>query len=268
MYCKLRRLELLRSGQLSDCELHVRYKDGCGRRCLRQFRCHKAILASSSVEFQHMIEDPDFMGIILVNDASPEAYEALLLYFYTYEIYSDINIEMCPELIKLSAKYKVPDFIDSYIRELSAQEWPLDKVMKIFQLADAQSRPAIMKLVEEKIRPNAVELLNSSTFVNLSVPQIRVLFIILKSLGTLPDLQLLLTLKKYQEYNKLGYDNMECFQEFVQVTNLFGNILFEPDGTLIVNQPEDKVEQAAEEEVHTDNESYQGNKTPSTSDEN
>lgn len=264
MYCKLRRLELLRSGQLSDCELHVRYKDGCGRRCLRQFRCHKAILASSSTEFQRMIEDPEFMGVMVVNDASPEAYEALLLYFYTYEIYSEINIEMCPELIQLSAKYKVPDFIDCYIRELSAQEWPLDKVMKIFQLADAQSRPAIMKLVEEKIRPNAVELLNSSTFVCLSVPQIRILFNILKSLGTLPDLQLLMTLKKYQEYNKLGYDNMECFQEFVQVTNLFGDILFEPDGTLIVHQPEDKVkpedkvETAAEEEIQQENESHQG----------
>lgn len=265
MYCKLRRLELLRSGQLSDCELHVRYKDGCGRRCLRQFRCHKAILASSSAEFQRMINDPEFVGVMVVDDASPEAYEALLLYFYTYEIYSEINIEMCPELIQLSAKYKAPDFIDSYLRQLSAQDWPLDKVMKIFQLADAQSKPAIVKLVEEKIRPNAVELLNSSSFVDLSVTQIKVLFSILKSLGTLPDLQLLMTLKKYQEHNKLGYDNMECFHEFVQVTNIFGDVLFEPDGTLIVNKPEETVEQATEEEIQK-KESNEENKRPSSAD--
>lgn len=58
--------------------------------------------------------------------------------------------------------------------------------------------------------------------------------IILKGANTIPDNELLVALKKYQKCNNLYYRNMSCFQQFVQVTHLFGDLLFEPDGTLAV----------------------------------
>lgn len=151
MFCKLRRLELLRSGQLSDCELHVWYMDKFKKSCCRQFQCHKVMLASASEEFERMFEETETrtrnMLVMNVNDASPDAYETLLLYIYTYEIYNDITIEMCPDLIYLATKYKMPDFVDGYIGKLANQNWPMGTVLKIFQLANEHNRPAMMKLV-------------------------------------------------------------------------------------------------------------------------
>ncbi|XP_034117620.1 kelch-like protein 40 [Drosophila albomicans] len=235
MYCKLRRLDLLRKGQLSDCELHVAYVDSCKKSCSRQFRCHKQMLASASTEFERLINDPEFernQRVILVEDASPDAYEALLLYIYTYEIYSAITVEMCCELIHLATKYNIPDFIDSYITKLADQNWPIGTVLKIFQLANEFNRPSIMELVGKKIAPVATQLLNDNSFLRLSLPQLKALMLILKSLGSIPDKQLLCALKKYQKCNNLHYSNMACFQEFVGVVNIFGQMLFEADGTL------------------------------------
>lgn len=249
MYCKLRRLDLLRNGQLSDCELHVTYLDKCGKRCRREFRCHKQMLVSASEEFQRLINDPDFeknKRVIIVDDASPDAYEALLLYVYTFEIYSDITVEMCAELIHLATKYNMPDFVDSYIKKLADQNWPIGTVLKIFQLANDHNRPAIMQLVGQKIVPIAAQVLNDNSFLSLSVSQLKALMIILKSLGTIPERQLLLALKKYQKCNNLHYGNMACFQQFVEVTNLFGEMLFEVDGTLAVDTKEGQVRKKSE----------------------
>lgn len=238
MYCKLRRLDLLRNGQLSDCELHVTYVDKCKKICSRQFHVHKQMLASASEEFQRLINNPDFernKRVIVVDDATPDAYEALLLYIYTYEIYSAITVEMCAELIHLATKYNMPDFVDSYIEKLADQHWPMGTVLKIFQLANDHKRPAIIKLVGQKIVPIATQVLNDNSFLRLSVAQLKALMIILKSLGTVPERQLLLALQKYQRCNNLHYGNMACFQQFVEVTNLFGEMLFEVDGTLAVD---------------------------------
>jgi len=244
MYCKLRRLDLLRNGQLSDCELHVTYVDKCNKRCSRQFHVHKQMLSSASEEFQRLINDTDFernRRVIVVDDATPDAYEALLLYIYTYEIYSAITVEMCAELIHLATKYNMPDFVDSYIEKLADQHWPMGTVLKIFQLANDHNRPAIMKLVGQKIVPIATQVLNDNSFLRLSVAQLKALMIILKSLGTIPERQLLLALKKYQKCNNLHYGNMACFQQFVEVTHLFGDMLFEVDGTLSVDGKQDPV---------------------------
>lgn len=244
MYCKVRRLELLRSGQLSDCELHVRNTDECQRPCGRKFRVHKAILASASPEFQRMINSPEFeknKRILVVDDASAEAYEALLLYFYTYEICSAIQVDIFSDLLQLSVRYNTPDFIDAYITKLATQELPMDKVMQIFQVANTHNRPDIMKLLGEKIEPVALQVLADNSFLRLNVRQLKVVIGILRSLGTVPDNQLLLALKKYQNCNNVRYGNMQCFQEFVEVTNMFGDMLFEPDGTLIVPEEDESV---------------------------
>ncbi|KAM8706465.1 hypothetical protein ACLKA7_010695 [Drosophila subpalustris] len=249
MYCKLRRLDLLRSGQFSDCELHVAYLDNCQKRCSRQFRVHRQMLSSASEEFQRLINHPDFeknKRVILVDDASPDAYEALLLYIYTYEIYSAITVEMCAEWILLATKYNMPDFVDSYIEKLADQHWPMGTVLKIFQLANDHNRPSIMKLVGEKIVPIATQVLDDNSFLRLSVGQLKALMIILKSLGTIPEWQLLLALKKYQKCNNLHYCNMACFQQFVEVTNLFGELLFEVDGTLAVDEKAGEVRRKSE----------------------
>ncbi|XP_032294126.1 uncharacterized protein [Drosophila virilis] len=187
MFCKLRRLELLRSGQLSDCELHVWYTDKFKKSCCRQFQCHKVMLASASEEFERMFEETETrtrnMLVMNVNDASPDAYETLLLYIYTYEIYNDITIEMCPDLIYLATKYKMPDFVDGYIGKLANQNWPMGTVLKIFQLANEHNRPAMMKLVGKK---------------------------------------------------------------FVEVTHLFGEPLFEADGTLAISDNDENEPEATE----------------------
>lgn len=247
MYCKIRRLELLRSGQLSDCELHVRNTDGCQRPSGRKFRVHKAILASASSEFQRMISSPEFernKRVLVVDDASAEAYEALLLYFYTYEICSAIQVDIFNELLQLSVRYNTPDFIDAYISKLATQDLPMDKVMQIFQVANTHNRPDIMKLLGEKIEPVALQVLADNSFLRLNIRQLKVVIGILRSLGTVPDNQLLMALKKYQNCNNVGYGNMQCFLEFVEVTNMFGDMLFEPDGTLIViEEHDDEVDQ-------------------------
>ncbi|KAH8381343.1 hypothetical protein KR093_002996, partial [Drosophila rubida] len=238
MYCKLRRLDLLRKAQLADCELHVAYVDNSRKRCCRQFRCHKQMLISASQEFERLINAPEFelnKRVILVEDASPDAYEALLLYVYTYEIYSAITVEMCAELIHLANRYDIPDFIDTYINKLATQDWPIGTVLKIFQLANDFNRPSIMQLVGEKIVPVATQVLSDNSFLGLNLSQLKALMIILKSLGSIPEQQLLCALKKYQKCNKLNYGNMACFQQFVGVVNIFGDMMFEADGTLSVN---------------------------------
>ncbi|KAH8310948.1 hypothetical protein KR044_003532, partial [Drosophila immigrans] len=247
MYCKLRRLDLLRKGQLSDCELHVAYMDKGNKRCSRQFRVHKQMLASASPEFERVISDPEFEQnkcVINVDDASPDAYEALLLYIYTNEIYSCITVAMCGELIQLATKYDIPDFVDSYISKLAQQNWPIGTVLKIFQLANDLNRSSVMELVGKKIVPIATQVLNDNSFLKLSLPQLKALMIILKSLGSIPDKQLLLALKKYQKCNNLHYCNMACFQEFVGVVSIFGHMLFEADGTLALNGQANPVAEA------------------------
>ncbi|XP_030559357.1 uncharacterized protein LOC115761655 [Drosophila novamexicana] len=250
MFCKLRRLELLRSGQLSDCELHVWYMDKFKKSCCRQFQCHKVMLASASEEFERMFEQTETrtrnMLVMNVNDASPDAYETLLLYIYTYEIYNDITIEMCPDLIYLATKYKMPDFVDGYIGKLANQNWPMGTVLKIFQLANEHNRPAMMKLVGKKIVPFANKLLNDNSFLKFSVKELHALMVILKSAGTVSDKELLQSLKKYQVYNNLHYRNMACFQQFVEVTHLFGEPLFEADGTLAISDNDENEIEAAE----------------------
>ncbi|XP_064550961.1 uncharacterized protein LOC135437061 isoform X2 [Drosophila montana] len=248
MFCKLRRLELLRSGQLSDCELHVWYTDKYKKSCCRQFQCHKVMLASASEEFERMFQETDFdrnMLVMNVNDASPDAYETLLLYIYTYEIYNDITIEMCPDLIYLATKYKMPDFVDGYIGKLANQNWPMGTVLKIFQLANEHNRPAMMKLVGKKIVPFANKLLDDNSFLKFTVKELHALMVILKSAGTVSDQKLLLSLKKYQVYNNLHYRNMACFQQFVEVTHLFGEPLFEADGTLAISDDDENEPEAA-----------------------
>ncbi|XP_043653316.1 uncharacterized protein LOC122620085 isoform X2 [Drosophila teissieri] len=177
MNCKLRRLDLLRNGQKSDCELHVWHPDKAkeGKRCPCIFRCHQVMLISASAEFERLIRDPEFQKnkrVLSVEDASSTAYEALLLYIYTYE----------------------------------------------------------------KILPVATQVLKDNSFLKLSVKELKALMIILKQDGILSDHELLTSLKNYQEVNNLRYENMEHFQQFVEVTQLFGHVLFEVDGTMVLRE--------------------------------
>ncbi|XP_030371119.1 uncharacterized protein LOC115621572 [Scaptodrosophila lebanonensis] len=236
MNCKVRRLDLLRSGNMSDCEVQVAYMD-CERktRCRRIFRCHKIILVSASEEFQRMISDPNFQKngcILLVSDASPDAYEALLLYIYTYEICCATSLEMCKEILYLANKYEMDDFVECYIEKLANQDWPVEVVLQIFQLANEYNSKDLMDLVAEKILPLAPQLLNDNSFLMLSVTELKALMTILKTKTEMTDKELVSALRKYQVCNRIRYNDMEKFQQFVEVTHLFGDLLFEVDGTL------------------------------------
>ncbi|XP_030238474.1 uncharacterized protein LOC115561958 [Drosophila navojoa] len=249
MFCKLRRLELLRSGQLSDCELKVWYTNKSMTCCCREFKCHRILLTSASEEFESMFRETDFNKsklVINVNDAMPDAYETLLLYIYTYEIYNDIQIEMFPDLVYLATKYKMPDFVDGYIGKFVDKEWPMSTVLKMFQLANEHNRPAMMKLVGKKIVPMAKRVISDNSFLKFTVKELHALMLILKGANTIPDNELLLALKKYQKCNNIYYRNMCCFQQFVQVTHLFGGLLFEPDGTLAVKDDNETKEAETE----------------------
>jgi len=154
MNCKLRRLDLLRNGQKSDCELHVWYPDkaGKGKRCQRIFKCHQVMLVSVSEEFERLIRDPEFQknkAVITVEDASPTSYEALLLYIYTYEVCNAVTIDMCGDLMFLAEKYKMLDFIECYIDKLANQEWPMEVVLQVFHLASEHNHPELMDLVSK-----------------------------------------------------------------------------------------------------------------------
>ncbi|EDW82941.1 uncharacterized protein Dwil_GK22575 [Drosophila willistoni] len=239
MNCKLRRLDLLRNGNKlpkSDCELRVWYVDKT-KRSFRQFHCHRIMLASASEEFENLINAPDFeqnRHVITVDDASPNAYEALLLYIYTYEICDAINLDMYSELLHLATKYKIHDFVDCFVEKLANQDWPIETVLKIFHLANKHSSPTIMDLVAKKILPIATQVLNDNCFLRLRVDELKALITILKDKQIVSDEDLLEALKKYQISNNLRYNNMEKFQEFVEITQLFDEVLFEIDGTLAV----------------------------------
>ncbi|EDV94484.1 uncharacterized protein LOC6567675 [Drosophila grimshawi] len=239
MYCKIRRLDLLRNGHSSDCELHVWYGgEQRNKQCCRQFRCHKIMLASASEVFASMIRHKDFERnnrILCVDDASPDAYETLLLYIYTYEIYNDITIEMSADLIYLTSKYKMPDFVEVYIGKLANQNWSMSAVLQIFQLANEHNWGTIIEVVGQKIVPVARQSLNDNSFLKFSVKELNALMVILKTTGIIPDKELLLALKKYQFHNELRYENMVCFQQFVEVTHQFDNVMFEADGTLVIS---------------------------------
>ncbi|XP_037715152.1 uncharacterized protein LOC119550514 [Drosophila subpulchrella] len=246
MNCKLRRLDLLRNGQKSDCELHVWYPDkaGKGKRCQRIFKCHQVMLVSASEEFERLIRDPEFQknkAVISVEDASPTAYEALLLYIYTYEVCNAVTIDMCGDLMFLAEKYKMLDFIECYIDKLAHQEWPMEVVLQVFHLASEHNHPDLMDLVAKKILPIATQVTKDKSFLKLNVKELKALMIILKKEGVLSDHELLESLKNYQEVNNLRYDNMEQFQIFVEVTQMFENVLFEIDGSIVVPEEEEYV---------------------------
>ncbi|EDW45230.1 GM10382 [Drosophila sechellia] len=249
MNCKLRRLDLLRNGQKSDCELHVSQPDKLkeGKRCPCIFRCHQVMLISASAEFERLIRDPEFQKnkrVISVDDASPTAYEALLLYIYTYEVCNALTIDMCGDLMLLAERYEMLDFIDCYIDKLAHQEWPMEVVLQVFHLASEHHHPALMDLVAKKILPVATQVLEDNSFLKLSVKELKALMIILKKDGDLSDHELLTSLKNYQEVNNLRYENMEQFQQLVEVTQLFGHVLFEVDGTIVVpEEPEPSPEE-------------------------
>ncbi|XP_068155968.1 kelch-like protein 6 [Drosophila tropicalis] len=248
MNCKLRRLDLLRNGNKlpkSDCELHVWYGDKA-KRCFRQFHCHRIMLASASEVFENLINAPDFeqnKRVINVDDASPNAYEALLLYMYTYEVCDAINLDMYSELVYLATKYKIYDFVAGFIEKLANQDWPIKTVLKLFHLANKHSSPTIMDLVAKKILPIATQVLNDNSFLHLRVDELKALITILKEQQIVSDEDLLKALKKYQISNNLRYNNMEVFQQFVEVTQLFGEVLFEIDGTLAVKHSDMDQEQ-------------------------
>ncbi|EDV53431.1 uncharacterized protein LOC6554609 [Drosophila erecta] len=249
MNCKLRRLDLLRNGQKSDCELHVwqpeKVKEGKCCPCI--FRCHQVMLISASEEFERLIRDPEFQKnkrVISVEDASSTAYEALLLYIYTYEVCNAVTIDMCGDLMLLAERYKMLDFIDCYIDKLAHQDWPIEVVLQIFHLASEHNHPALMDLVAKKILPVATQVLKDNSFLKLSVKELKALMIILKKDGILSDHELLTSLKNYQEVNNLRYENMEQFQQFVEVTQLVDHVLFEVDGTIVL--PEDDKPSAGE----------------------
>ncbi|XP_034664710.1 uncharacterized protein LOC117899053 isoform X1 [Drosophila subobscura] len=238
MNCKLRRLDMLRSGQLSDCEVCVWYSDG-SRRCHRVFRCHEILLVSASAEFGRLCRSPCFESnnrVIDLDDASPEAYEALIRYIYTYEVCNAINLEICGELMRLAMKHRMYDFIDCYLTKLSAQEWPMEVVLQIFHLANQHNSPIIMELVANKILPIVTKVLNENSFLRLNVRELKALMIILKEEEILPDKQLLEALKKYQVANNLRYCDMERFQQFVEVARIFDDIYFAVDGSLSIRK--------------------------------
>ncbi|KAH8363296.1 hypothetical protein KR084_007818, partial [Drosophila pseudotakahashii] len=243
MNCKLRRLDLLRNGQKSDCELHVWSVDKVkGKRCQRIFKCHQVMLVSASEEFERLIKDPEFQkqkGVICLEDASPTAYEALLLYIYTYEVCNAVTIDMCGDLMLLAKRYKMLDFIDCYIDKLALQDWPMEVVLQVFHLASEHNHTALMDLVAKKILPIATQITKDKSFLKLSVKELMALIIILKKEAVLPDHELLEALKNYQEVNNLRYENMEQFQLFVEVTQMFDNVLFEVDGTMVLPEAEE-----------------------------
>lgn len=77
-----------------------------------------------------------------------------------------------------------------------------------------------------------------NSFLKLSVKELKALMIILKKDGDLSDHELLTSLKNYQDVNNLRYEDMEQFQQLVEVTQLFGHVLFEVDGTIVVPEEE------------------------------
>ncbi|XP_001358365.2 uncharacterized protein [Drosophila pseudoobscura] len=236
MNCKLRRLDMLRSGQLSDCEVRVWYSDR-NKRCHRVFCCHQFLLVSASEEFGRLCRSPNFERnhrVIDLDDASPQAYEALILYIYTYEVCNAINLEMCGELMLLAIKHKMYDFIDCYLTKLSAQDWPMEVVLQIFHLANQHNSPVIMDLVAKKILPIATKMLKENVFLRLNVRELKALMIIMKAEEIVPDKELLCALKKYQVANNLSYCDMERFQQFVEVARLFEEVYFAVDGSLTI----------------------------------
>ncbi|KAH8332922.1 hypothetical protein KR074_009626, partial [Drosophila pseudoananassae] len=248
MNCKLRRLDLLRTGQKSDCELHVLFTpQGQQKRCRRVFRCHQTMLVSASEEFERLIRDPEFeknKQVITVDDASPTAYESLLLYIYTYEVCNAVHIEMCEELMLLAQRYKMYDFADCYMEKLASQDWPMEVVLQIFALANKHDHLSLMDVVAKKILPIATHVLNDNSFTKLSLQELKALMIILQGEGMLSNSYLLGALKNYQMANNLRYNDMEKFQQFVEVTQIFEKALFEVDGTLSV--PPEEVNQTNE----------------------
>ncbi|XP_017041656.1 uncharacterized protein LOC108088409 isoform X2 [Drosophila ficusphila] len=188
-------------------------------------------------EFERLIRDTEFQknkGVIKVDDASPSAYEALLLYIYTYEVCNAVTIDMCGDLMLLAQRYNMLDFFDCYIDKLARQDWPMEVVLQIFNLASEHNHLALTDLVAKKILPIATQVLTDNSFLTLSVKDLKALMTILKKEQILSDLQLLTALQNYQEVNNLRYDNMEQFQLFVDVTHLFNDVLFEVDGTLVL----------------------------------
>ena len=125
----------------------------------KEFKVHRAILASQSPVFQGMFEadmNEKQSGVIEVSDITPEAMSDLVTYLYT-----GTTPDVKSELLEVADKYQLPRLRTICENELR-NGIKKTNVIKTLILADLHGRSALKKACFQFIRLNSAEVLQTS----------------------------------------------------------------------------------------------------------
>ena len=125
----------------------------------KEFKVHRAVLASQSPVFRGMFEadmNEKQSGVIEVSDITPEAMSDLVTYLYT-----GTTPDMKSELLEVADKYQLTRLLTICENELSDNIKDTN-VVKTLILADLHGRPALKKACFQFISLNSAEVFQTS----------------------------------------------------------------------------------------------------------
>ena len=152
-------------------DMYTLYKDGvlidtvikCDD---KEFKVHRAILASQSPVFRAMFETDmkeKRSGIIEVSDITPAVMSDLVTYLYSG---SAPNLEsLVNELLDVAGKYQLPRLFKMCESELG-KKMKETSVIETLILADLHGRPSLKKACLKYIRLNSAKVLQTSEWAN------------------------------------------------------------------------------------------------------
>ncbi|XP_017860152.1 PREDICTED: uncharacterized protein LOC108611844 [Drosophila arizonae] len=236
---KKRRLEYLRSGIDSDCEVHVAKNassaDDGASTCYRKFKCHRLFLATASEKLEHDIfENKSWNGVLQINGVSPQSVEIFLEFIYTFELATaQIDLLLIGDIFILSCAYNLPDLMLSFSQELKNITWPLAGILPAFNLAFRHNIYDLENFSITKIVENAAALKNEPGLKKLQIYAFNYVIQFWLATEALSTNEIIQIVQEYQKENNLIFKNTQQFPHFIKIINYFPSMLLDAEGFIV-----------------------------------
>lgn len=149
------------SGQLCDVEVKVGEKS---------FRCHRVVLACVSQFFRAMFNSPmteSKQKVVTIQDSNVDANSLELLIKYAYLAKLTLTVENVQPLLYAASILQVEPVAEACCKFMKRHLHP-SNCIAVKNFAEQHGRSVLMKLVDEFICENFVDVVDSDEFVHLS----------------------------------------------------------------------------------------------------
>ena len=150
----------------------------------KEFKVHRAVLASRSPVFQAMFEvdmKEKQSGVIEVSDITPEAMSDLVTYLYTG---TTPNLKtLASELLEAAEKYQLPHLLTKCENELGRNIKDTN-VVEMLLLADLHGRSALKRACFNFIRCNSANVFQTSEWADFKEHKVSLLVEVLENVLT------------------------------------------------------------------------------------